>query len=80
MKVAVHAISIIGSLTNLIMHANIFPFRQDRYNCMKREVNEPLKVLESGRDERRKPDHRHCRIIEIGRPIFDRKYNFSVQN
>ena len=78
MKVAIHTISIMGSLTNLIMHANIFPFRQDRHNCMKREVNEPLKVLESGRDERRK-DHRHCRNIEIGRPIFDRNYNFSVQ-
>jgi hypothetical protein len=24
-------------------------------------------------------DHRHCRNIEIGRPIFDQKYNFSVQ-
>ena len=45
---------------------------------MKREVDEPLKVLESGRDERRK-DHRHCRNIEIGRPIFDRKCNFLVQ-
>ncbi len=40
MKVAVHTISIMGSLTNLIMHANIFPFRQDRHNCMKRKVNE----------------------------------------
>ena len=24
-------------------------------------------------------DHRHCRNIEIGRPIFDRNNNFSVQ-
>ena len=47
--------------------------------ALKRKVDEPLKVLESGRDERRKPDHRYCRIIEIGRPIFDRNYNFSVQ-
>ena len=62
------------------MHANILPFRQDRHNCMKRKVDEPFKkVLEGGRDERRKDDHRHCRIIEIGRPIFDRNYNFSVQ-
>ena len=30
---------------------------------MKREADEPLKVLESGRDERRKDDHRHCRNI-----------------
>ena len=30
-------------MTNLIMHANIFPFRQDRHNCMKRKVDEPFK-------------------------------------
>ena len=55
------------------------PFKQDEPESMRREVDEPFKkVLEGGRDERRK-DHRHCRNIEIGRPIFDRNYNFSVQ-
>ena len=52
------------------------PFRQDEPEaCEERLMNASS---ESGRDERRK-DHRHCRNIEIGRPIFDRKYNFSVQ-
>ena len=50
--------------------------RIDTIACEERLTNP--RVLESGRDERRK-DHRHCRIIEIGRPIFDRNYNFSVQ-
>ena len=57
MKGAVHTISTIGSfkMTNLIMHANIFPFRQDRHNCMKRKVDEPygsrkwLAVTNNGR-------------------------------
>jgi hypothetical protein len=63
MKGAVHTISTTGSLTNLIMHANIFPFRQDRHNCMNRKVNERkfgkgLAVTNDGRT-----DHRHCRNI-----------------
>ena len=45
------------------MHANIFPFRQDRPNCMKkREVDEPFKNGSGkrlSRDEQRKDDHRH---------------------
>ncbi len=58
MKVAVHTISITGRfMTNLIMHANIFPFRQDRHNCMKRKVNERkfskwLAVTNNGDDHR----------------------------
>jgi hypothetical protein len=40
-------------MTNLIM-PRTHPFKQDEPESMKREVNEPLKVLESGRDERRK--------------------------
>jgi hypothetical protein len=54
-------------MTNLIMHANIFPFRQDRHNCMKRNgLYEPLKVQQNGwGDEKRKDDHRPCRKIEI---------------
>ena len=61
MKVAVHMISITCSfMTNLIMQVeHILPLKQDGSESMKREVDEPLKVLESGRDERRK-DHRHC--------------------
>jgi hypothetical protein len=46
-------------MTNLIMQVENIPFRQDGPESMKREVDEPLKVLESGRDERRK-DHRPC--------------------
>ncbi len=41
---------------------HILPLKQDGSERMKRKVDEPLKVLESGRDERRK-DHRHCRNI-----------------
>ncbi len=49
-------------MTNLIMQVeNIRLSRMDP-NALKGEVDEPLKVLESGRDERRK-DHRHCRNI-----------------
>ena len=47
-------------MTNLIMQVeHILPLKQDGSESMKREVDEPLKVLESGRDERRK-DHRPC--------------------
>jgi hypothetical protein len=54
--------------------------RIDTIACEKERLTNPLKVLESGRDERRKDDHRHCRIIEMGRPISSSNYNFSVQN
>jgi hypothetical protein len=40
------------------MHANIFPFRQDRHNCMKR-IWLTNASSESGRDEQWKEDHRH---------------------
>jgi hypothetical protein len=58
---------------------HILPLKQDGSERMKREVNEPLgsrswlAVTNDG------IVHRHCRNIEIGRPIFDRNYNFSVQ-
>ena len=43
-----------------------YPFKQDRHNCMKRKVNEPLgsrKWLAVTNDGR--TDHQPCRKIEI---------------
>ncbi len=68
-------------MTNLIMQVeHILPLKQDGSESMKREVDEPLgsrKWLAVTNDG--STDHRHCRNIEIGRPIFNRKDNFSVQ-
>ena len=54
---------------------HILPLKQDGSERMKRKVDEPLKVLESGRDERRK-DHRYQEILSDCKTYFRSKIQF----
>ena len=61
MKDAIHTILIMGSLWPIWSCQEHIRLNKDEPESMRREVDEPFKkVLEGGRDERRKDDHRPC--------------------
>ncbi len=62
------------------MYANISVLGRIDTNAWKEMVNMNFNVWENDRGDERRKDHRPCRKIEIGRPISNQKYNFSVQN